>query len=487
MMKRSQEYLTRLVHELISMQNESGWFEFKHNNDDPDTIGQYISALSNTAALEGVNNAYIIWGINDTTHKIEGTSFKPHKSKKGNEELEHWLIKGLSPKLYIKFYEISIDSYDVVVLEIQKAENKPIQFKGVEYIRIGSYKKLLKDFPETERKLWRIFDHIVFEEQIAKDSIQEVDVLRYLDYPSYFELLKLPLPADRIKIIEKFREEKIIAKNPSGTWDITNFGALLFGKNLSDFEHLKRKAVRVIQYQGKSRVKTIREQEGSRGYASGFEGLINYINNLLPRNEVIGKALREEVTIYPELAIRELVANALIHQDFSIRGMGPTIEIFEDRMEINNPGTPLVSIERFIDTPPKSRNEAIASFMRRVGVCEERGSGFDKVVSLTEFYQLPAPAIELTDEHIKVILFKYMDFKDMSKDDKIRACYLHACLKYVMRENMTNSSLRERFGLKDKDISTISRIIKDAIAAKRIKASDPDTAPRYLKYVPFWA
>lgn len=70
MMKRSQEYLTRLVHELISMQNESGWFEFKHNNDDPDTIGQYISALSNTAALEGVNNAYIIWGINDTTHKI---------------------------------------------------------------------------------------------------------------------------------------------------------------------------------------------------------------------------------------------------------------------------------------------------------------------------------------------------------------------------------------------------------------------------------
>ena len=84
-MKRSQEYLTRLVHELISMQNESGWFEFKHNNDDPDTIGQYISALSNTAALEGVNNAYIIWGINDTTHKIEGTSFKPHKSKEALE------------------------------------------------------------------------------------------------------------------------------------------------------------------------------------------------------------------------------------------------------------------------------------------------------------------------------------------------------------------------------------------------------------------
>jgi len=110
-----------------------------------------------------------------------------------------------------------------------------------------------------------------------------------------------------------------------------------------------------------------------------------------------------------------------------------------------------------------------------------------KLKDSTEYYQLPAPIIEVTDEHTKVILFAHIDFKDMSKEDKIRACYLHACLKYVTRDYMTNSSLRHRFGLDDKDISSVSRIIKDAIDAKMIKASDPNTAPRYLKYVPYWA
>jgi len=322
---------------------------------------------------------------------------------------------------------------------------------------------------------------------VAIEHLEETEVLNLLDYPKYFDLLGLPLPEDRSKIIEKLSEENMIIKNDAGKWDISNLGAILFAKKLSDFKLLKRKSVRVIQYKGNSRIETIREQEGAKGYASGFEGLIEFINNLLPRNEVIGQALRKEFPMYPELAVRELVANAIIHQDFSIRGTGPMIEIFSDRMEITNPGIPLVSPYRFIDTPPKSRNEALASFMRRIGVCEERGSGFDKVVFETEFYQLPAPIIEVTEEHTKVILFSHIPFKDMSKEDKIRACYLHACLKYVTREYMTNSTLRQRFGLEEKSMSSVSRIIKDAIIADMIKALDPNTAPKHLKYVPFWA
>ena len=293
---------------------------------------------------------------------------------------------------------------------------------------------------------------------IARDHLTESEVLTLIDYPAYFELLKMPLPENRKKIIEKLSNEDMIIQNSAGGWDITNLGAILFAKKLSDFKLLKRKSARVIQYKGNSRVETIREQEGGKGYASGFEGLIGFINNLLPRNEVIGKALRQELPMYPELAVRELVANALIHQDFSIRGTGPMIEIFSNRMEITNPGRPLVKAERFIDTPPKSRNEELASLMRRIGVCEERGSGFDKVVSETEFYQLPAPIIEVTEEHTKVILFSHIDFKIMSKEDKLRACYLHTCLKYVNREFMTNMSLRQRFGLKDKDVSVASRL-----------------------------
>ena len=484
---RSEEYLVSLVNELTSLSNETVWVEFKVNNDKPDEIGEYISALSNSATLAGKSHAYLIWGIHNETHDILGTDFKPSEKKVGNEELENWLLRSLAPRIFFRFYEISFHNKNIVILELEKAFGKPVQFKGCEYIRIGSYKKLLKDFPEIERELWRAFDRTSYEEMIARDHLTESEVLTLIDYPAYFELLKMPLPENRKKIIEKLSNEDMIVQNSAGGWDITNLGAILFAKKLSDFKLLKRKSARVIQYKGNSRIETIREQEGGKGYASGFEGLIGFINNLLPRNEVIGIALRQELPMYPELAVRELVANALIHQDFSIRGTGPMIEIFSNRMEITNTGRPLVNAERFIDTPPKSRNEELASLMRRIGVCEERGSGFDKVVSETEFYQLPAPIIEVTEEHTKVILFSHIDFKIMSKEDKLRACYLHTCLKYVNREFMTNMSLRQRFGLKDKDVSVASRLIKDATEHGLIKLLESDTNQRYYKYVPFWA
>ncbi len=483
----SNQYLKSLVSELTLLSNETEWVEFKVNNKEPQLIGEYISALSNSAALEGKKYAYLLWGVDDNTHEIIGTNFEPKKLKKGNEELENWLYRLISPKINFKFYEVDIDSKKVVLLEIEKAIEKPVQFSGIEYIRIGSYKKLLKEFPVKERDLWRKFDLSSYEDQIAKANMDESELLNLLDYPSYFDLMDIPLPEERKTIIMKLAEEEIIKKNDSGSWDITNLGAILFAKELSKFKFLKRKAVRVIQYKGNSRIETIREKEGSKGYAVGFEGLISYIDNMLPRNEIIGKALRKEHPIYPQLAIRELVANAIIHQDFSIRGTGPMIEIFSDRMEITNPGVPLVDIERFIDTPPKSRNESLASFMRRMGICEERGSGFDKVVFETEFYQLPAPVVEAYSEHTKVILFAHKDFKVMTKEEKIHACYLHSCLKYVTRDYLTNASLRERFGLDSKSSATVSRIIKDSLEKGVVKLKDPETAPRYYKYVPFWS
>ena len=483
----SNQYLKSLVSELTLLSNETEWVEFKVNNKEPQLIGEYISALSNSAALEGKKYAYLLWGVDDNTHEIIGTNFEPKKLKKGNEELENWLYRLISPKINFKFYEVDIDSKKVVLLEIEKAIEKPVQFSGIEYIRIGSYKKFLKEFPVKERDLWRKFDLSSYEDQIAKANMDESELLNLLDYPSYFDLMDIPLPEERKTIIMKLAEEEIIKKNDSGSWDITNLGAILFAKELSKFKFLKRKAVRVIQYKGNSRIETIREKEGSKGYAVGFEGLISYIDNMLPRNEIIGKALRKEHPIYPQLAIRELVANAIIHQDFSIRGTGPMIEIFSDRMEITNPGVPLVDIERFIDTPPKSRNESLASFMRRMGICEERGSGFDKVVFETEFYQLPAPVVEAYSEHTKVILFAHKDFKVMTKEEKIHACYLHSCLKYVTRDYLTNASLRERFGLDSKSSATVSRIIKDSLEKGVVKLKDPETAPRYYKYVPFWS
>ena len=168
---QTDQYLKSLIHELILLSNETEWVEFKVNNKKPQLIGEYISALSNSAALEGKKYAYLLWGIDDATHEIIGTNFEPKKFKIGNEEFENWLYRLVSPKINFKFYEIEIKSKQVVLLEIEKATEKPVQFSGAEYIRIGSYKKALKEFPSKERELWRKFDLTAYEERIAKSNI----------------------------------------------------------------------------------------------------------------------------------------------------------------------------------------------------------------------------------------------------------------------------------------------------------------------------
>lgn len=481
------EYLNSLVAELRKLPEETGWVEFKKNDDNPEDIGEYLSALSNTAALQGKANGYVVWGVKDVTHEVVGTTFKPFQTKKGNEAIESWLARMLNPRIHFRFYEVLHEDRPVVVLEIPRAQGRPVQFRGVEFIRVGSYRQKLKDHPQLEKDLWRVFDTTPFEELIALERVDTDKVLSVLDYPSYFDLLGQPLPSSRDKILARLNQDRMIVPNQAGDWDITNLGAILFAKNLDSFKNLSRKAVRVIVYEGKGRLKTIREQVGRKGYASGFEGLIEFVNALLPRNEIVGKALRKDVPMYPQPAIRELIPNALIHQDFSVTGSGPMVEIFDDRMEITNPGLPLVKTERFLDTPPRSRNETLASFMRRVGICEERGSGVDKVVFETEFYQLPAPIFETVEGSTRAVLFAHKSLREMDRADRSRACYLHACLRYVERNPMTNSSLRERFGIAEKNSSMASRIIREGMEDRLVKAYDPKQGKKYAKYLPFWA
>lgn len=467
---------------------EQPWIEFKHNNYDPQEIGEYISALSNTAALFNQEHAFLIWGIDDHTHDIIGTSFIPQETKVGNQGLELWISTQLDPQVQFYFHTTEIEGKPLVLLEIARAHSVPVKFKSVDYIRIDSYKKKLKDYPDTERELWAIFSKKPFEAMIAMENVSGDFVLRELDYSAYFELLSQDLPSDKAKILEALSDDKMISKAETGNYNITNLGAILFAKRLSDFPSLSRKAARVIKYEGPGRIGAAsKEQVGGKGYACGFEGLITYITNLLPNNEIMGKALRKVVPMYPDIAVRELVANCLIHQNFFMQGTSPLIEIFTDRMEITNPGAPLIDKARFVDHPPVSRNEQLASFMRRIGVCEERGSGYDKVVFETEYYQLPAPEVEIYNDHTKVILFAHKDYAQMSKEDRYRACYLHACLKRVNREYMTNASLRERFNIDKKNISMVSRLLSDTCALGLIYVSPDSTSDKNRKYLPFWA
>lgn len=482
-----QEKFTALVRDLCKLPSEAEWVEFKVNTTDPDKIGETISALANATALINKDKAYMLWGIEDETHKIVGTKFSPAKKKKGNDLLEPWLLRKLRPQVYLRFDEGSIDGQRIVVLEIEPARSQPVRFNGDGFIRVSSSNRKLKGFPEKERKLWGAISRMDFENGIADDRLSGENVLLKLDYPAYFELLGLPLPDGRRAILDSLQQNRLIVSDGPDNFNITNLGAILFAKNLDDFPSLKRKAVRVIQYSGRNRIQTIREQEGKKGYACGFKGLVAYINGLLPENEIIKDAQRESDPMFPELAVRELVANALIHQDFFVTGAGPMIEIFDDRIEITNPGEPLVDTQRFLDRPPQSRNEALALLMRHFGLCEERGSGIDKVVSVVELYQLPAPLFEVPQGSTRATLFAHKAVSKMDAKERIRSCYLHACLKRVSYEYLTNASLRKRFGVKKQNASAVSRYIREAVEAGKIEPYDPNAAKKSMKYVPFWA
>jgi ATP-dependent DNA helicase RecG len=483
---RSTEDLTKLVRELVALPSETTWVEFKHNNADPEQIGEYISALANSAALADKASGYLVWGVEDGTHTIVGTTFSPHAAKRGNESLENWLHRLLNPSTRVDFFAVTVDGKSLVLLEVERARREPVQFQGVEYVRLASHKKKLKDHPEKERELWRVFDRVSFEDGLARTEVPDERVVELLDHESYFTLTKQRAPETRAGILAALAGDRLIVRSASGQWGVTNLGAVLFAKKLDEFPGLLRKAMRVIAYEGTSRVRTKKEQVGGRGYASGFSGLIEFVMALVNSNEEIQKALRVTVPMYPELAVRELVANALIHQDFFVTGAGPMVELFDDRMEITSPGVPLVDVERFLDHPPRSRNEAMASLMRRMGVCEERGSGIDKVVFEVEFYQLPGPLFEVTGSSTRAVLFGHRPLTKMGRDDRVRACYLHACLRYVSHEYLTNTSLRQRFGIDEQNSATASRLIKEAVAAGKLVPENEAASKKLMRYMPHW-
>ena len=487
-MASAEDDLVALLVQLAALSEEVEWVEFKANHKDPDDIGEYISALSNSAALKRKQTAYLIWGVEDQTHRLIGTSFRLRRAKKGNEDLEGWLCRLLEPRINFQVHEFEHGGLKFTLLEIPAASHCPVRFKNIAYIRIGSSKRKLIEYTEKERELWTTFlQRPQFEHGVAMHSVPAARVLELLDWQAYVNLVRGGSPLISRALFDVFIRERFLRRQGAKHFDITNIGAIALARDLDDFEELGRKAVRVIQYAGTNRVETVREQIGRKGYASGFEGLMSYINERLPENEHIGQALRTQVRMYPEVAVRELVANAIIHQDFERKGPGPKVEIFTDRIEITNPGVPLIEPTRFLDAQPQSRNDALAAFMHEAKICEERGSGIDKVFFVVEMYQLPAPDFTVDHDHTVAVLLAPRRLTEMGKNDRIRACYQHAGLQFVSNKRMTNASLRKRLNIADRNHAIASRIIADTLAVGLIKPFDPDSkSKRLARYVPFW-
>lgn len=324
-------------------------------------------------------------------HLVLGIADKPPRAVVGSQAFPN--TQDIAEKLFqwvgfrVDVEAVSHPHGRVVVFSI------PGRPKGTAYHYEGAY--LMRSgeelVPMSEDQLRKIFAEGQpgwLEEPALKD-VSAQDVVQLLDTQTFFDLMRLPYPTDQAGVLARLLDERLIEPSATG-FNILHIGAVLLAKNMRQFPDISRKAARVIVYAGESKMQTVSDVTGEKGYAVGFAGLVQYVMDKLPQNEVIEGAIRKAVKLLPEVVVRELLANALIHQNFDISGTSPVVEVFSNRVEISNPGQPIVPVERFIDGY-QSRNERLADLMRRFGICEEKSSGIDRVIEAAEIMQLPAP------------------------------------------------------------------------------------------------
>ncbi len=460
---------------LLTVRSEDEHLEFKaaQNHYDFEELVDYCVALAN----EG--GGRMVLGVTDKMpRRVVGTKAFETPAR---------TVAGIHERLRVKvtFDEVAHPDGRVLVFHVpSRPTGQPVQYNGRYLMRAGE--SLVPMSPDQLRRIFSEGQPDWFSEAARQDATAD-EVIALLDTQAYFDLAKLPYPTTRDGVLARLSGEGLILKTPVG-WTITNLAAILLAKRLDAFSPaLARKAPRVVIYEGIDKTQTREDKPGNRGYAVGFGSLVDFVHSAAPQNRSIEQVVREEVKMFPKQALRELIANALVHQDFLASGASVMIEMYADRVEVSNPGGPPIQVERFIDEY-RSRNERLADVMRRLGICEEKGSGIDKVVKAAEIFQLPAPDFRAGEFRTTAVLFAHQDFSAMSKADRIRACYQHCCLMYVSNQRMSNQTLRERFGLSESKVATASLVISAAKDAGLIKADESETtSTRYARYLPFWA
>ncbi|RWF40868.1 MAG: transcriptional regulator [Mesorhizobium sp.] len=476
-----------LISTLTAYNGEQEWFEFKKDNVSPDDIGEYISALANSAMLENKAKAYLLFGIRDADHAVIGTTVRLENEKIGNEHLINWLHKMLTPSIHLEFSHCEVDGKRVEIIEIGPTYDRPVLFKNVEYIRVQSSKRRLKDYPAKERTLWHLTSRFAFESGLAASNYSRDQIFSEFYCHELAKAIYSSHPMSDINVLESLLSDGLVIDNLQGGYDITNLFVVAAARDLSRFRTVSHKSPRVIIYKGTNKLVGLDDVTGRYGYIVSFPRILRFIGEKVSGKEIFLHGVRKREKFYPEIAIRELVANSLIHQDFIDTGPGPTVEIYDDRIEITNVGESLLDPIRMIDAPPKSRNERLAGLMRAARFCEARGSGVDRACWAIEQAMQAPPMFQVVEGSTIVTMYKHTDFGSMTKEERVRACYQHSVLSHLNGAPMTNGTLRKRLGLNHNQSPAATNVINDTIAAGLIRPLDEDQGKKFAKYLPIWA
>ncbi|MFT2215449.1 helix-turn-helix domain-containing protein [Rhizobium giardinii] len=274
-----------LLNRLLQEPNESAWLEFKVNNKDPREIGEYVSALANSAMLAGRDRAFLVFGVEDRSKERVGTELRLQQRKQGNEDFTNWLSRMIEPRVLIEVLDFSCDDLAYSVIAIEPSYERPVKFSGMEFIRIGENKKKFAEFPEHERALWIATGRRRFETAVAASNVTAEDVFALLDPDPMFDLTGEPRPKSQDEVIRKMADRGFALDNLEGRFDITNLGAIMLARDVTAFPSIAGKAVRIVKYAGRDKSRSDFEQEGKKGYAVGFTGMMKFLMERLPKDE----------------------------------------------------------------------------------------------------------------------------------------------------------------------------------------------------------
>lgn len=356
--------LEHIVRTLISYDVEQEWFEFKVNWFEPDKIGEYISALSNVAAMLGIDQAYMVWGIDNDTHDIVGTTINQHRSIT-NEPLEHYLSRKLNPHVLFVFYDLMIDEKRVVVLSIPAAKQVPTAFDGIRYYRIGSSKVNLNKYPEIEVKLF----------EALKQDVTTMENVEAVDQDLTFRKLLLYYADSHLPLNEKTFEKNLGLLTEDGKYN-------LLAQLLSDNSQIP---IRLSIFSGTNKT--------SQLYAVrefGYDCLLSSLDKVLEFGDVLNipqadernrVVTRKEVALFDRTAFREAVINAFVHNRW-VDGNAPMITIYSDRIEILSRGTlaPTQTKQGFFLGESIPVNRKLSDIFLQLHISERSGRGVPKII-----------------------------------------------------------------------------------------------------------
>ena len=407
-----------IVNDLIKYKYEEEWFEFKENWFEPIALGEYVSALSNSAALCNKKKAYFVWGINDKAHEIVGTDFDIHVTYK-NEPYQSYLARSLNPSINFKFYEEIIDNKRVVILEIPAANSIPTSFNDKRYIRIDSSKANISKYPEREKELFKVLT-VGYPTIINTSS--KYQKLTFNKLFAYYG-------SKGIKLNEKTFEDNLLLRTEEGKYNIQ-------AQLLSDNCQLP---LRISIFEGKTKASnlfSVRE--------FGFDCLLYSLDNVLRYGDVLNiiqadeeKRIveRNEVPLFDNKAFREAIINAILHNKW-VTGNEPMISVYSNRIEIMSRGSlaPEQTLKGFFAGKSIPVNEKLSEVFLQLHISEKSGRGVPKIVDV-----YGETAYEIDNDTITVTIpFNWI--KDIKKDNEIK---MNNTRSVILREIRNNNNIRK--------------------------------------------